>query len=379
MAKFDYIILGAGASGLLLAYRMANDAFFDKKAILIVDKLKDKGNDRTWCYWEEGDGEWDDIIYKSWKKIYFGSDWLSETIAINPYSYKMIRSEGFYNKLWTVINKTSNITFCQAEVSSIESSENSVLIKTITETFEAEKVFNSLLFNEDYKIQKKFPVLKQHFIGWFIKTKTPHFDASVATFMDFKIPQIKNTRFMYVLPTSDTEALFEYTLFSEQLLKKEEYEAAIETYLKAKNIVDYTIVEKEIGAIPMTSYRFSKDNSQHVLNIGTAGGWTKASTGYTFKNTTKKTKALVEFLKSESDLSKFAKRTKFWYYDLLMLDVLANDNSFGAKMFSKLFQNSKVTTIFDFLDEESNLLQDLKVITSVPPLKFIKALVKRLI
>ncbi len=66
MVKSDYIILGAGASGLMLAYRMSQDAFFDDKSILIIDKVKNKGNDRTWCYWENGEGEWDYILQKSW-------------------------------------------------------------------------------------------------------------------------------------------------------------------------------------------------------------------------------------------------------------------------------------------------------------------------
>jgi lycopene beta-cyclase len=148
--------------------------------------------------------------------------------------------------------------------------------------------------------------------------------------------------------------------------------------LRQKGIENYSITETEMGSIPMTAYQFSKQNTQHILNIGTAGGWTKASTGYTFKNTTKKTKALVEFLKIESDVSRFAKRTKFWFYDLLMLDVLYRDNAYGAKMFSSLFKKTKVTTIFKFLDEETTLGEDLKVITSVPPQRFIQALFRRL-
>ena len=48
MAQYDYIILGAGASGLMLAYRMSQDKFFDDKSVLIIDKTKDKGNDRTY-------------------------------------------------------------------------------------------------------------------------------------------------------------------------------------------------------------------------------------------------------------------------------------------------------------------------------------------
>ena len=45
----------------------------------------------------------------------------------------------------------------------------------------------------------------------------------------------------------------------------------------------------------MTSFKFEELNSYNILNIGTAGGWTKASTGYTFYNTSKKTKDLVSF------------------------------------------------------------------------------------
>ena len=38
MQEHDYIITGTGASGLMLAYRMAKDPFFDRKSILIIDK-----------------------------------------------------------------------------------------------------------------------------------------------------------------------------------------------------------------------------------------------------------------------------------------------------------------------------------------------------
>ena len=111
--------------------------------------------------------------------------------------------------------------------------------------------------------------------------------------MDFTVPQKGNTRFMYVLPTSKREALFEYTLFSKDLLEISEYENAIKDYLEEKNIANYEIVETEKGSIPMTSFKFQQFNTKNLLNMGTVGGWTKASTGYTFMSTTKKTRALI--------------------------------------------------------------------------------------
>ena len=128
----------------------------------------------------------------------------------------------------------------------------------------------------------------------------------------------------------------------------------------------------------MTSFKFSKLNSEHICNIGTAGGWTKASTGYTFRNTSKKTKELASFLKNENDLTKFYKKTKYWFYDLIFLDVLANHNEEGAALFSSMFKKANTLTIFRFLDEESTLIEDLKIILSVPPKRFIQALFKRL-
>jgi lycopene beta-cyclase len=378
MTKSDYIILGAGASGLMLAYRMSQDPFFDDKSILIIDKEKDKGNDRTWCYWEDGDGEWDSLLSKKWSSIFFGSDFYSNTINISPYHYKLIRSEDFYKSLWSKIEVKPNINFIKAEVKSVSETNNGAEALTNQGAFFGSKLFNSLPNPEVYRQQKKFPVLQQHFVGWFVETEKNLVDDHVATFMDFSIPQDGNTRFMYVLPLGNNTVLFEYTLFSEKLLPYEDYGNAIKTYLKDKGILNYKIIEKEAGSIPMTSFEFSKLNSKHILNIGTAGGWTKASTGYTFKKTSKKTKELVAYLKEETDLSQFSKKTKYWFYDLLFLDVLGKHNNEGAILFSSMFKKANTTTIFRFLDEDSTLVEDLKVILSVPSKRFIQALLRRL-
>jgi len=377
--KYDYIILGAGASGLLLAYRMSQDAFFDDKSILIIDKERHKGNDRTWCFWEGGSGEWDALLTKTWSNVYFGSNSFSKTISIAPYVYKMVRSEPFYNSLWAPINAKSNFTFVEDLVDHFQESNNGVEVITNNETYFGSKLFNSLPNSEVYKAHPKYPLIHQHFVGWFVKTESDKFDDSKATFMDFTVPQNGNTRFMYVLPIDKQTALFEYTLFSKDLLTFSDYEDAIRAYLKERNISDYEIIEKEQGNIPMTSFDFNSLNSQHILNIGTAGGWTKASTGYTFQNTSKKTKEVIRFLNKNEDLSMFQKSTKFRFYDLIFLDVLANYNDEGASIFSSMFKKTNIKTIFKFLDEESTLFEDLKIILSVPPKRFMQAFFKRFI
>ena len=379
MTKPSYIIIGAGASGLLLAYRMSQDRYFDDQSILIFDQVRGKGNDRTWSYWEEGAGEWDELLTKKWSKVFFGSTFYSETLDISPYYYKVIRSKLFYEKLWASIRLKPHIKFIEEQVRGVSETRDGVQVDTNESSYLGAKVFNSILDKNIYRHQNKYPVLQQHFMGWFVKRKDGFFDDSVATFMDFNLDQKGNTRFMYVLPLDQKTALFEYTLFSKDFLHKEEYEQEIRAYLKKKKITDYELLEKEVGSIPMTSFRFEESNSKNILHIGTAGGWTKASTGYTFLNTSKKTTELTKFLKTENDLSLFAKKTKFWFYDLLFLDVLAEHNEKGSMLFASLFKRVKVSTILRFLAEDSSIREDLKIIVSVPSKLFSLAIIKRLL
>ena len=378
MNYYDYIIVGGGASGLMMAYRMSNDPFFDDKSILILDKQKKINNDRTWCYWETEHDEWNGIVSASWKNIIFKSELYSAEESIAPYEYKMIRSKDFYSKIWAHLETKATITFEVANVLSIHQRDNEASVITDDKIFKTKTILNSILYTDSHKKQSKYPVLQQHFVGFFIKTKKAFFDVNAATFMDFTVAQKGNTRFMYILPYANNEALFEYTLFSKDLLPYNDYKVEIEKYLREKNITDYEIVEKEQGSIPMTCYKFWNHNSKNIINIGTAGGWSKASTGFTFKNTTKKTIKLIEYIKQNKPLPKFHELNKFWFYDLLLLDILSKKNHLGAFLFGKMFQKNAPKQILKFLDEDTSLAEDLQIQLKMPPINFIKALLIRI-
>ena len=378
MKNYDYIITGAGAAGLMLAYRLAKDSFFDQKSILILDPIQRIADDRTWSFWEDGEGEWDDLVSKSWNSVIFANSKSNFKLSLSPYRYKMIKSKDFYQQVWSEIRSKSNIKFLKQEIVKLIPNNKYVEVHTNKLIFKASKVFNSIPNPDKYTNQNKYPVLKQHFVGWFIKTDSNCFNSSDATFMDFDIPQEGNTRFMYVLPVNSREALVEYTLFSKELLDYSIYESGIKAYLNRKGITNYEILRKEKGDIPMTSYPFHAHNCSNVLNIGTNGGWTKSSTGYTFNNCSKKTHDLITYLKSNSDLSNFEKLTRFYYYDMLFLDVLTTKNHLGSELFSNLFYSVDIKTIFRFLDDSSNFKDDFKIITSFPKKIFIRALINRL-
>ncbi len=378
MPNYDYIIIGAGASGLLLADTMGRDAFFSQKSILVLDKDLKKTNDRTWCFWEQGKGDFETLIHKTWSTIYVAGDVLKQSYEIAPYEYKMIQGIDFYNHYLNRLKTYKNITFEHDEIIALKENENEVLVTGQKNTYSGTQVFNSMFDYKNLRPSSKFPVLQQHFVGWFVKTEHPIFKVDEATFMDFSIPQKGNTRFMYVLPFSANEALVEYTLFSEHTLAQKEYEDAIKTYLKDKNAGTYEIVDTEKGSIPMTCYNFNQHNTQRIFHIGTAGGWAKSSTGYTFMKTNKTVKLLISHLKNGKKPADFKLKTRFWFYDLLLLDILYKHNDLGKAIFESLFKKRKPQRVFKFLDEETSIFEDVKIMAAPKPLPFIKALLGRL-
>jgi lycopene cyclase-like protein len=374
MKHYDYIFTGAGLSALMTVYKMVQSGKFKNTSILLLDENTKKTNDRTWCFWKTNDSVWEQSISKKWDSALFANENFRRDLDLQPYHYNMVKGLDFYNQVFDLLSKQENITFLPHKVLEIEESETIILVQTESESFSCSKLFNSIYNKHKAESQAKYPVLQQHFIGWFIKSEQPIFNSEQATFMDFSVEQKGNTRFMYVLPTSKTEALLEYTLFSHQHLKTEEYENEIQKYIEKLGITNYEIVEKELGSIPMTCYPFWKANTKNVLNIGTSGGWTKASTGYTFKNSDKKSSQLVAFLQRETDFTKFHKRTKFWFYDLLLLDILDRKNELGSHIFSSMFKKGNPSLIFKFLDEETSFIEDIQVILKCPKMLFIKAL-----
>lgn len=377
MKHYNYIFTGAGLSALMTVYEMILSKKFQDKSILLIDENSKKSNDRTWCFWDKAT-VFEEIISNRWKTALFVNEDVTKELQIHPLEYKMIKGVDFYNFIFEEISKHTNITFLNEKVVSFEDLGNQCIVATEQNEFTSDKLFNSVFNPELVTSQTKYPLLQQHFIGWFIKSKQPVFNPDCATFMDFSVAQKGNTRFMYVLPTTSTEALIEYTLFSKDLLSKHEYENEIVNYIEKLGITDYEIIEKEQGNIPMTCYEFWKHNTKNIVNIGSAGGWTKASTGFTFKNVTKKSKALVTFIQKGSDFTTFHKKDKFWIYDLLFIDVLFKKNALGSKVFSSLFRKGNPVLIFRFLDEETTFLEDVKVMWKCPKIPFMKALLGRI-
>ena len=129
----------------------------------------------------------------------------------------------------------------------------------------------------------------------------------------------------------------------------------------------------------MTCYPFWEKDTDDIIHIGSAGGWTKASTGYTFKNADKRSDELIRYLLKGNKYRSFHKENRYWFYDLLLLDILNRSNAEGFRIFSALFKRQSAALVFKFLDEETSFSEDFKVIWSCPKKLFVRALLRRLL
>jgi len=375
---YDFIFLGAGCASLSLVMRMIKSGKFADKKILLIDKEPKTKNDRTWCFWETTPGFFEPIVYRQWEKIAVLNNDVSLSLEIAPYRYKMIRGIDFYDYCFREIAKHNNIEIAYGTVTDVEY-EKDDLVLTIDNTKHRLFGAGTEVFSSLYKPgepDKKTIRLLQHFKGWLIETNKQVFDPCQATIMDFRVDQAKGTTFCYVLPLSPVSALVEYTLFSPGLLSQEDYDKGLKNYIQSfLQIEDYTIKDTEFGSIPMTNERF--DGSAWML--GTAGGQTKASSGYTFQFIQKKSDQLLDYLIRKKNLNYFPSVPKrFRFYDNTLLHILYHNKYPGNKIFTRLFKKNKPQSVLKFLDNESTLSEELKIISTLPTLPFLKASINQL-
>lgn len=379
MKHFDYIIAGAGCSGRSLAVRMLPYLESTNKRALLVDKADKNSNDKTWCFWEENPDVFEPVVYRRWNRLSFASRFINQELNIQPYQYKMIRAADFYTHTNKLLSNSNHLITIKGNVEKLYTEKQQAYVVINGETYSSDYAFSSIP-----QIQKKNPgryhYLLQHFEGWVIETDDSIFEPDCATLMDFNTSQQAGTSFIYVLPLSSNRALVEFTVFSEQELSEEAYTSALEQYIREQLLCKhYIIKEKEHGVIPMSDHPI-KQLKDHIIYLGTAGGFTKGSTGYTFRFIQKHTAAIVKQLtKYGHPHTPPLSAPRFDIYDATLLNLLSSNRISGEEIFSTMFQKNNVVKILKFLDNETSLPEEVKIFSTLQKKEFAIALFNRTI
>ena len=353
MKEFDYIIIGAGCAGLSLAYELDLQKKLDNKTLAIIEPREEYKKDKTWSFWKVTDHNFDDCVRKSWKNFSVNIPKKTNYLECASYPYQSIDSGLFYKKINNKLKENKNIFFFK-DLYEINSK-------------------NSFIFNSVLPIKKDHHNLWQHFCGIEIETQHNFFDDEIFNLMDFDCEQRESVHFFYTLPYSKTKALVETTWLSKMSSTSQmDYDNQLKDYIeKHLNLKNYKIIYKETGAIPLfyPSYELEKNK----INIGTAGGMTRLSTGYTFLNIQEHSKYISENIENISKTKKFEISKKYRLLDEIFLRVLDKNPEMMPDIFFKMFKSSPKTVI-KFLSNKSNFLEDLSIIFKMPKWTFVKAL-----
>ena len=353
MKEFDYIIIGGGCAGLSLAYELEINNKLKEKTLAIIETRDEYKRDKTWSFWKVFDHNFEDCVIKSWNNFTINSSEGFHELINKSFPYQSINSEKFYKKINSKLSLNPNVS-CFKRLNEINSK-------------------NSLIFNSVFEDKLDKSKLWQHFQGIEIETSNDIFDDEIVNLMDFNCDQKNDVHFFYTLPFNKNTALIETTWLSDlEDLSLMNYDLQLENYIKNNlGIKNYKINFIEKGAIPLFYHNFKNDGK--TINIGSAGGMTRLSTGYTFLNIQEHSKYIVKNIDTIEKTKTYNIGRKYQFLDKIFLKVLENHPEKMPNIFFNMFKTSSNTAI-KFLSNKSNVFEDINIISKMPKLIFIKAL-----
>ena len=355
MKEFDYVIIGGGCAGLSLAYELEIHKKLEDKTLAIIETRSEYKRDKTWSFWKVISHNFDDCVKKSWKEFSIKVPSNSKIVKCENLPYQSIDSGLFYKKINDKLEKNKNIKFFKD-------------IKDLNTN-------NAFIFNSLSSLNTNRSNLWQHFYGIEIETNEDFFNENVVDLMNFDCDQRDSVHFFYTLPFTKKRAMIETTWLSKEDVSLKDYDLQLKNYINYLGIKDYKINFKEEGAIPL--FRSINKKEINKINIGTAGGMTRLSTGYTFLNIQEHSKYIRMNIENIKNLKKYEIEKKYQFLDKVFLIVLEKYPKKMPGIFFKMFMSSS-NTIIKFLSNKSNIWEDLSIILKMPKWTFIIALFKKI-
>ncbi|MFI1292813.1 lycopene cyclase family protein [Streptomyces sp. NPDC088353] len=358
----DVVIVGGGASGLSLAHHLTATGSCTVTVVEAPEGPR-RPPERTWCYWDQGTGDFDEAVCASWSRLrVHGTDGDAVTVNPSPLRYRMIRSSAFERLVHARLARSLGGHLLRATADTVRGTPDGAEVRCTaadgrTLTLRARHVFDS---RPPRALPPARTQLMQHFRGWFVRTDKDRFDPTVADLMDFRVPQPHHgLAFGYVLPLAPDRALVEYTEFSRTPLTTAAYEGALIRYCgDTLELRSYAVESAEQGVIPMTDARFPRRMGPAVFRIGTAGGATRPATGYTFAAVQRQSRAIAAALRGGHAQVPAPHGRRALAMDAVLLRALDTGRISGPEFFTGLFRGVPAHRLLRFLDGATSFWEE---------------------
>jgi lycopene beta-cyclase len=373
--SFDAIVVGGGLSGLSLASRMVE--YLPGARLAVVDANFDGPDHKLWSWWDRADRICDlfpDVPRTVWRRMRVAMPGGERTEDLGPLAYATMRSDAF-RTLQLGRLRAAGVHLVSDRVVGLVPGPDSATVTLPDRELVAPYVFQSMSLGPSERDRPVRYPLRQHFGGWVVRADSAPFDPSSFTLMDFDVAAVPGAvAFVYVLPFSENEALFEYTLFSPTPLPRSAYDAALTRLIDGRVQGRWEVIRTEYGVLPMEDRVPGPRWGERIFNVGAVGGAMKPSTGYAFARIQRQTEHLARTWAAGDPQPLPAAPRRFRLYDNLLLRVLFEEPEQAPAIFASLFRGNRFETVLRFLDEGTSLAEEARLFATLPWLPFLEGL-----
>ncbi|MGK5681118.1 lycopene cyclase family protein [Actinoplanes sp. URMC 104] len=366
------LVGGGGAASLVLAALGREEPGV---RVAIVDPVHKRGQDRTWAFWGTPGTALDPLLSASWDEVDVVTPGGRRVLPLRPLRYAMLRSAPLYELAGAAEQKLGAVRITAPAGGVADDGERVVIAGP-----DGTPLVRAAWALDSRPRKPRRPGRTnwlQHFRGWWLEADAPTFEPGRAVLMDFRTPQpARGVSFGYVLPVSDRFALVEYTEFSPVVLGGDAYDEALRNYagLLGLDLTALRVREVEDGVIPMTDGPFDPRPSPRVVRLGTAGGATRPSTGFTFSAMVRQADQIARAVAAgRPPVPSPPYPARHRWMDAVQLRALDRGLVDGVAFFDRLFDRNPPDRVLRFLDGTTSVAEDLTLMSSSPLLPMMRA------
>lgn len=374
---FDHVIVGAGFSGVMLAWRLLQDSSLSDTVaghprILIADRSFERRGPTTFAFWSRGGTVLDPWELGSWQCLrVIGHDGRIRNLALEGWRYAAISWDAARADLLDQLASDPRVTLIEGAVDEVRDGTDRAWMRLGDQWFTGGYIYDSRPpEHEATSGTARALTLFQAFRGIWVHSDEIEVDHSAATLLDFSADDGPDLGFAYVLPI-DRQTAMVMAVRMGATTELPDPEPAVPRELGQDG---WHVVGQERGVTRLITPAPRRREGARLLAIGARGGRVRASTGYAVTRILTDTDAILASLRSRGHpfaIPTDPRRDRF--LDAIWLHALATERAELEPAFLALFAGVPTDRVLRFLDGRSSTGDLVHVVRALPRGPFLRA------
>ncbi len=373
----ELLILGGGCAGLSLAMQLAQRCR-PAPSTLILEQRACYQNDRTWCFWGDGETPFAREAAHQWQSFKVASAGQERRIDCSETPYRMLTADQFYTTAMATLATVPQMTLKMASTVNAEPQyhKGRWYFETADGTVSAASVVDT---RPQGPLQQDAALMWQSFYGLEIECDQPVFEPDCFELMDFSAATTDRVAFTYMLPLSSTRALVEFTVFASAPFTSDMLALDLQHAIEQRVCgALFTVRRSEHGILPMglPGLQATGQNTQSsYVRVGLFAGAARPATGYAFQRIQRWAAACARAIARGGPPIAHPKEpaVRDWM-DTLFLKVIRHKPELAPQLFMALFSGAASQRVIRFLGESGRLSDCFAMVSVLPAGPFLRQL-----